>query len=185
MPGFIRIDDATVGDTVGLLRSDRSIQWFTVVAAAAGGVTSFNARTGAVLPALNDYAASLVQNDSGVPGADVQDALNALGPSEAKAVAALTDADVTIATTTRQALLANTLTAPRQATITPNAVPGKTFALDMGTQTQPYTIAGGGPQLGTQIIAAGGPRRLLLMSDGSNLVFPITIVDLGQEPTLA
>ena len=45
---------------------------------AAGGVTSFNTRTGAVVPAANDYAASQVANDSSVTGATVKLALNTL-----------------------------------------------------------------------------------------------------------
>lgn len=43
-----------------------------------GGVTSFNARTGAVVPADGDYAASEVVNDSSVAGARVSNALNTL-----------------------------------------------------------------------------------------------------------
>jgi hypothetical protein len=42
------------------------------------GVSSFNARGGAVTPAANDYAASQVSNDSSVSGANVKLALNAL-----------------------------------------------------------------------------------------------------------
>jgi hypothetical protein len=41
-------------------------------------VTSVFGRVGAVLAQFGDYAASLVSNDSGVPGATVKDALNAL-----------------------------------------------------------------------------------------------------------
>lgn len=41
-------------------------------------VNSFKTRTGNVVPVLNDYAASLVQNDSSVAGATVKAALNAL-----------------------------------------------------------------------------------------------------------
>lgn len=43
-----------------------------------GAVTSVFGRIGAVVAALNDYAASLVDNDSGVAGATVADALNTL-----------------------------------------------------------------------------------------------------------
>ncbi len=45
---------------------------------AAGGVTSFNGRTGAVSPTAGDYAASLVTNDSTVSGTNVDDALDTL-----------------------------------------------------------------------------------------------------------
>jgi len=44
----------------------------------AGGVTSWNTRTGDVLPIADDYAASEVTNDSDVIGAYVDDALNTL-----------------------------------------------------------------------------------------------------------
>jgi len=43
-----------------------------------GTVSSFNSRVGVVVPVLNDYAASLVDNDSGVSGTTVKDALNTL-----------------------------------------------------------------------------------------------------------
>jgi len=157
---------------------------FITAPGGAGGVTSVFARTGDVVAQNGDYTGNQVTGTSAVPGSTVSDEITGLGPAEAKAVSALTDADATIATTVRQVALANVYTAPRQLTITPSAVPGKTFAIDLGTQTQAVTIAGGGPQLGTQVIAAGGPRRLLVMSDGSNIVFPMTILDLGQEPTL-
>ncbi len=42
------------------------------------GVTSFNARTGAVVSISGDYSASLVTNDSAVAGATVKDALNTI-----------------------------------------------------------------------------------------------------------
>ena len=45
---------------------------------AVGGVTSWNGRTGAVVPVAGDYAASEVANDSTVAGVDVSDALNTL-----------------------------------------------------------------------------------------------------------
>ena len=49
---------------------------------AGGAVSSVFARVGAVVAALNDYAASLISNDSNVAGATVKDALNQLlGPS--------------------------------------------------------------------------------------------------------
>lgn len=44
-----------------------------------GGVTSFNTRVGAVVALASDYDASQVDNDSGVAGAFVDDALNTLG----------------------------------------------------------------------------------------------------------
>lgn len=44
----------------------------------AGGVRSFNGRTGAVVPVAGDYTSTLVTNLSGVAGATVTDALNAL-----------------------------------------------------------------------------------------------------------
>lgn len=43
-----------------------------------GIVSSVFGRIGAVVAALNDYAASLIQNDSSVAGATVKDALNAV-----------------------------------------------------------------------------------------------------------
>lgn len=43
-----------------------------------GGVTSWDGRTGAVVPLAGDYAASQVTNDSAVVGATVKDALNTL-----------------------------------------------------------------------------------------------------------
>lgn len=45
---------------------------------AASGVSSFNARTGAVVPVAGDYTSTLVTNLSTVPGADVTTALNNL-----------------------------------------------------------------------------------------------------------
>jgi len=45
---------------------------------AAGFVSSVFARTGAVVAVLNDYAASLIDNDSTVSGSTVKDALNTL-----------------------------------------------------------------------------------------------------------
>lgn len=44
-----------------------------------GAVTSVFGRVGAVIAALNDYAASLVDNDSGIVGSTVADALDTLG----------------------------------------------------------------------------------------------------------
>lgn len=55
MVGFLQIDEANPGETVSLLRSDRSLQNLKVATAAAGGVTSFNGRVGAVLPQPGDY----------------------------------------------------------------------------------------------------------------------------------
>lgn len=49
------------------------------VSALVTGVASFKTRTGNVAPAAGDYEASLVTNDSSVPGSFVKDALNALG----------------------------------------------------------------------------------------------------------
>jgi len=48
------------------------------IAAIPSGVTSFNSRAGAVVPAANDYSASQVSNNSGVAGATVAAALNTL-----------------------------------------------------------------------------------------------------------
>ena len=56
----------------------------------AGAVTSVFSRIGAVVAALNDYAASLVDNDSGVSGATVADALDALNT----AIGALNSDDI-------------------------------------------------------------------------------------------
>ncbi len=51
--------------------------WPPVVTPVAG-VTSFNARTGAVIPQAGDYSGSLITNDSAVAGLDVTAALNTL-----------------------------------------------------------------------------------------------------------
>lgn len=52
-----------------------------VISTVAAGVTSFISRVGAISAALNDYAASLINNDSGVTGATTKDALNTLKAS--------------------------------------------------------------------------------------------------------
>lgn len=52
-----------------------------------GAVSSVFGRIGAVVAALNDYAASLIDNDSGVGGATVADALNTLGAATAALIA--------------------------------------------------------------------------------------------------
>ncbi len=64
---------------------------------APGAVTSVFGRIGAVVAGVGDYAASEVTNDSAVPGATVDLALNALGAgvaAVAASVAALTTDDV-------------------------------------------------------------------------------------------
>jgi len=54
---------------------------FQIGAGGAGAVDSVFGRTGTVLPVLDDYAASLVDNDSSVPGDTVKDALETLNAS--------------------------------------------------------------------------------------------------------
>lgn len=61
----------SVEDFVNELRAD-------VDAGGSGAVSSVFARTGAIVATLNDYAASLIDNDSGVSGSTVADALDAL-----------------------------------------------------------------------------------------------------------
>jgi len=75
MAGFLQINDNNPGDTVGLLRADRSVEYLSVATAAAGGVSSWNSRTGDVLPQTGDYAAGQVGNDSLAPGTSVAAAL--------------------------------------------------------------------------------------------------------------
>jgi hypothetical protein len=75
---------ATVQAALNTLQSE-------ITALAAGSVTSVFARTGAVVAALNDYAASLISNDSGVTGATVKAALDTLQAE----IAALTPGTVT------------------------------------------------------------------------------------------
>lgn len=75
------------------------------IPAAAGGVSSWNARLGAVLPALNDYAASLINNDSSVVGATVRAALNTLLAS----IAALTSTNIANASTVPGATVTDAL----------------------------------------------------------------------------
>lgn len=70
MSGVLFVDDANPGDTIAVLRSDRSFQYCKVTALSSLGVSSFNGRIGAVLPAFSDYETSLVEDDSGlVPAA--------------------------------------------------------------------------------------------------------------------
>jgi hypothetical protein len=54
----------------------------TAIGALVTGVSSVFGRAGAVAAALNDYAASLVDNDSGVAGATVANALDALAVAD-------------------------------------------------------------------------------------------------------
>jgi hypothetical protein len=67
-----------------------------------GAVTSVFARIGAVVAALNDYAASLVSNDSSVAGSTVKDALNTL----LAAIAAIPSAPVSSVFTRTGAIVA-------------------------------------------------------------------------------
>jgi len=62
----------------GALAFTGAENWDSAAAAPPDVVTSVFTRTGAVAAVSGDYAASLVSNDSAVPGADVQDALDAL-----------------------------------------------------------------------------------------------------------
>jgi hypothetical protein len=68
MAGVLQINDNNIGDTVGLLREDRSVQYLQVVAGGgAGGVTSFNSRVGAILPVVGDYPVGLgLETDGGL-----------------------------------------------------------------------------------------------------------------------
>ncbi len=63
------------GDSISF---DTSIQKWKTVAVSPGGVTSFNGRTGAVLPLTGDYDSDQIDNLSGVAGASVSDALDTL-----------------------------------------------------------------------------------------------------------
>lgn len=80
MPGVLFLDDANVGDTVTLLRSDRSFQDCLVQDVGAIGVSSFNARIGAVIPLFGDYETSIIEDDSGLvpPGQVVSQTVFAL-----------------------------------------------------------------------------------------------------------
>lgn len=60
MVGILQISDANVGDTIGILRADKSIQLCQVVTTAAGGVVSVFGRVGAVVALDNDYTASQI-----------------------------------------------------------------------------------------------------------------------------
>jgi hypothetical protein len=71
--------EVTPGKTVGVIREDGQVEPCLVVpVSSAGAVSSVFGRIGAILAQLNDYAASLVNNDSSVTGATVADALDAL-----------------------------------------------------------------------------------------------------------
>lgn len=104
-----------------------------------------------------------------------------VAPMASRAATALTDADTTIATTTWQRLLPNTVTASRTYTITPSTKNGRTFAIDVGTQGFDVVIKDGGPILTTYTVTAGSKERVYICSDGSDVWF--TSVPLGSEPT--
>jgi len=64
------------GDVLRYVAADEA--WEAKPAGGVGAVSSVYTRTGAVIALLGDYAASLVSNDSGVVGATVKAALDAL-----------------------------------------------------------------------------------------------------------
>lgn len=66
---------ASGGGTTNFLRADGT---WAAPSGGGGGVTSFNTRTGAVVPAPGDYTSADITNTSGVTGADVEKALDQL-----------------------------------------------------------------------------------------------------------
>jgi hypothetical protein len=152
------------------------------VGSGGGLVTSVFGRVGAIAAALNDYAASLIDNDSAVSGATVADALDSLLGSNIplETGADLTDADDTIATDVQCSLLASTLSAARILTIIPSATANRAFPLMIGTQGFNYTLRNGGPAAGDTVVIAGERLVAWVTSDGANV--QITTTKLGAEP---
>jgi len=70
--------------TAGEMRVWDGGAWVVSYNPATGAVTSFNTRTGAVLPAAGDYDASEVNDDSAVGGADVAASLDILDATKAE-----------------------------------------------------------------------------------------------------
>lgn len=85
----VALDVWCLHSVIGAVANESKAYFFSPPGGA-GAVTSVFGRVGAVVAALNDYAASLIQNDSGVAGAQVSDALNTL----AAAITALTSDDI-------------------------------------------------------------------------------------------
>lgn len=75
--------------------------------AGTGAVDSFNGRSGPVVPATSDYDASQIDNDSGVPGTYVSDALDTLdGEIDTKADITYVDDEIAGITTTPAGVIA-------------------------------------------------------------------------------
>lgn len=145
----------------------------------AGGVTSFNARVGAVLPQDGDYASSEISNNSNLPGASSSDALNNLNSQLGGT--ALTDADQALAVTGRYVQIEGSITAIRTKTLTPNALP-KYFTVEVGTQAFNEVITNGGPNGGSYTVVAGNKEVVTALSDGTDVVF--SAAPLGVEPVV-
>jgi hypothetical protein len=128
-------------------------------------------------------------NNSNVPGATCSDALDYLlanNTSLESAGTVLGDASVTIATITRQVMLAATLaTVNRTLTITPSADAGIAFPIEIGTQAAGLNVIvlNGGPAGGSTQVTAGTKRVVWVLSDGLNVTFSKS--PLANEPALS
>jgi len=139
---------------------------FIVDVGGAGGVTSVFGRTGAVVAQNGDYTSSQITDLSGAPGANVTDALNALGPATKKGTN-LTDAAQSLDPSAtgdavgQYSCLDATLTASRTKTIVPtNMGSQQTVVIANGAQTFTMPVVNGGGAGGTLFTFPGdGLRR--------------------------
>jgi len=169
--------------------------WSGGPAGGSGGnlVSSVFGRIGAVIAALNDYAASLIDNDSAAPGATVKDALDALDASiisldsDSTPLARgtnLTNADQTLATAQRYVMLDGLTTAVRTKTLTPPTA-GRGFLIEVGTQGNNVVVqnggAGGTAGLFSYTVVAGTRYALFFVSDGTDVSLAAAM-PLGAEP---
>lgn len=155
-----------------------------------GGVTSFNARTGAVVPAANDYSASQIANDSGVPGSGltVATALAFIFAAIPAAVTVAGTAPITVAGgpayTVSIADLSNASKGVPAAITASNAVLTSNGG---GTAATWVAISGGGSPVGTTRainttapLAGGGD----LSADRTFTVADVSTTSKGVAPIL-
>lgn len=162
MSGFLQVPN-NPGDTVMQVRTDGS-QAPLQVAAPAGGVASFNGRTGAILPQSSDYAPFYTALATG---------------------ALLTDANQTLATSQRYVMSAGTTTAVRTKTLTPSGTAARGFQIEIGTQANDVIVQNGGPGgtagLFSFTVPAGSRFALFFISDGTD-VQVTAAMPLAAEP---
>lgn len=161
-----------------------------------GGVTSWNARMGAVVPETGDYDSDQVDNVSNVSGPTISDALDNLQDAtsylEASSTrlatgALLTDADETLAVSQRYVMAAGTTTAARVKSLTPSGTAARGFQLEIGTQDDDVTVQNDGPGgtsgLASYTVPAGQKFALFFVSDGTDVTCTAAM-PLDVEPVV-